>query len=273
MYVWNESVASRGAQEIGSCVVYHLKNHIPDTTKNVILYSDACGGQNRNIKMTLLLKKALEEGIKDIVNIEQKFFVTGHSYNSCDRAFALIEKEKKFTEQIFVPNDWLKVIENSKKTETAFVVTEMKRENFFSTEILQNMITNRKKTTEKNKVNWHKIRKISNVKNDPFRLINDQEDLPSPCQIVSIQKSGINSVQFAKEKLAILNDTAREIMMAQIKSRIIEASVEKQDKYLSSFSSQQKCILLLRSFIIKVFFLSATICFVFCLYHSYVNKI
>lgn len=97
MYIWSENIASRGGQEIGSCLVEHLKNHIPQNTKTVKLYSDACGGQNRNIKLTLMLKKFLHDLLPDtsLESIQQKYFVPGHSYNSCDRCFGLIEKAKK----------------------------------------------------------------------------------------------------------------------------------------------------------------------------------
>lgn len=59
MYVWNESIASRGAQEIGSCLFRHLSSHVPQNTEKIILYSDACGGQNRNIKCGAHVKKIL----------------------------------------------------------------------------------------------------------------------------------------------------------------------------------------------------------------------
>jgi hypothetical protein len=53
MNVWSENIASRGAQEIGSCLLKHIDNFIPPQVKHLILYSDSCGGQNRNIKMSL----------------------------------------------------------------------------------------------------------------------------------------------------------------------------------------------------------------------------
>ena len=47
MYVWDETTASRGSQEIVSCCLRHLQN----VTQNVIAYSDMCIGQNRNLQM------------------------------------------------------------------------------------------------------------------------------------------------------------------------------------------------------------------------------
>lgn len=55
-YVWTEAEAGRGAQEIGSCIKKHFSNHIDATVTHVNLWSDSCGGQNRNIKIVLLLQ-------------------------------------------------------------------------------------------------------------------------------------------------------------------------------------------------------------------------
>ena len=94
MYVWSEEQASRGTQEIGSCILEHVFQHIPETVTHLILYSDICGGQNRNIKMSLMLQYILHKS-PFLKTIEEKFFVPGHSFSSCDRDFAVIEKAKK----------------------------------------------------------------------------------------------------------------------------------------------------------------------------------
>lgn len=58
-YVWVEGEAGRGSQEVGSCLVKHFKETV-HSAKKVILWSDSCGGQNRNIKIVLILKTVLE---------------------------------------------------------------------------------------------------------------------------------------------------------------------------------------------------------------------
>nr|CAD7260525.1 unnamed protein product [Timema shepardi] len=42
MYVGPESDASRGAQELSSCLLNHINNVLPSTTKSFSLYSDSC---------------------------------------------------------------------------------------------------------------------------------------------------------------------------------------------------------------------------------------
>lgn len=100
MYIWSENESRRGGQEVGSCLLKHFNSHLPENTIDIILYSDSCGGQNRNIKLTLLLMKFLSSHAA-IESITQKFLVPGHSYNSCDRSFSIIEKAKKFEENLY----------------------------------------------------------------------------------------------------------------------------------------------------------------------------
>lgn len=53
--IWVEGEAGRGAQEVGSCLIKFIKNHLRDGVEKLVLWSDCCGGQNRNIKIVLML--------------------------------------------------------------------------------------------------------------------------------------------------------------------------------------------------------------------------
>lgn len=106
MYVWDESIASRGAQEISSCLYKYLTTYMPKDTKKLFLLSDSCSGQNKNIKLAMMLKNFLANQCnrRELQEIEHMFFVSGHSYNSCDQCFGVIEKQRKVTENIYIPN-------------------------------------------------------------------------------------------------------------------------------------------------------------------------
>nr|CAH7732301.1 unnamed protein product [Callosobruchus chinensis] len=49
MYCWDDTSASRGSQEISSYIRKNVCQQAPGK-KHIIAYSDACTGQNRNIK-------------------------------------------------------------------------------------------------------------------------------------------------------------------------------------------------------------------------------
>lgn len=148
MYVWHEALASRGPQEITSCLIYHFEKYIPESCTEIVLYSDSCGGQNRNIKTSLMLSHLLDRS-RNITTIAQFFFLSGHSYNVCDRKFSIIERKRRQVNNIYTPTEWKQLIENSKITLPKFTVTEMDKTSFKSCSVLESVITNRKRTTTK----------------------------------------------------------------------------------------------------------------------------
>ena len=58
MYVWEENVAARGSVEIASCLIKWLGDYVlnkPQHPRNLRIFADNCGGQNKNILMTLTI--------------------------------------------------------------------------------------------------------------------------------------------------------------------------------------------------------------------------
>lgn len=222
MYIWNESIASRGAQEVTSCLLKHFQNFVPSETKLIILNSDSCGGQNRNIKTTLMLKKCMDAWPHSaLTSIEQRFFLSGHSYNSCDRCFGVIEKQKKRTEQILIPQHWINLIAQAKKNEPKFTVVRMEREDFFSSKNLESAITNRKKAKNGEKVNWFTIQKIINYRSNPFDMTFEKySEPPLPPVHISIRKrgqQGKSTNSFSRLKLHSLYTKSRPIKREKYK--------------------------------------------------------
>lgn len=164
MYVWNESVASRGPEEIGSCLLHFVKNFVK--SNKLVMYSYP---QNRNIKMSLLCNHMVSSSKYSITEIDHKFLVGGHSYLPCDQDFSLIEKEKKFHEHVLTPDDWKHVIKNARK-KNPFQVIEMTSESFYSTKCLEKNIKNRKVSVEKSKVSWPRIQWLQFQKEQPFLI-------------------------------------------------------------------------------------------------------
>lgn len=169
MYVWDETIASRGAQEVSSCVVKHLKLHT-GSAKHVIEYSDSCPGQNRNLKIVLRQMHFLaNQDDTSIEVIDHKFMVSGHSYLPNDADFGSIENAAKAKDIIYTPSDWYDVMKGA-QPKKPFTVTEMNQMELQSTVPLEKMITRRKKTVDNKEYSWLKIRWIRIRKDEPFTM-------------------------------------------------------------------------------------------------------
>lgn len=169
MYMYNETEGGRGSQDVASCVVKHLKEFAANH-KHIILYSDSCTGQNRNIKMSLSLLKLVQDSNMAVDTIDLKFLVSGHSFLPNDADFGIIEKFSRKCPHIFSAQDWMKIAGEAKKKEPRFRVIEMKREEFKSTKTLESAIQNRKKTVTGYGFSWLNIRWLRFERASPISL-------------------------------------------------------------------------------------------------------
>ncbi|XP_050497796.1 uncharacterized protein LOC126878976 [Diabrotica virgifera virgifera] len=100
-YVWLEGEAGRGAQEVGSCLFRHvLKARDMEACKHLILWSDSCGGQNRNIKIVLMLN-AIFDVHPLLERITLRLLTSGHSFLPNDTDFGDIECALKFQQRMY----------------------------------------------------------------------------------------------------------------------------------------------------------------------------
>ncbi|KAK4881094.1 hypothetical protein RN001_004413 [Aquatica leii] len=89
----HEVIAGRGANQVGSCLYSHLISNIPPEVKQVILYSDTCGGQNKNSHLVAMFFTLLQNsGSLEI--LDHKFLVSGHTHMECDTDHSLIERTR-----------------------------------------------------------------------------------------------------------------------------------------------------------------------------------
>lgn len=160
------------------------------TFKQVVLFSDSCTGQNRNIKTSLTLLKLVQDPLLDMETIDLKFMIPGHSFLPNDTEFGIIERASKKHGIINVPDDWYNIIKTAKVKKPQFQVVKLEREEFLSTKPLEDSITNRKKDTEGKKINWLKIRWLRFEKGAPFQIkINESfSELISEFRTLDISK-------------------------------------------------------------------------------------
>ena len=110
MHLWDETTAKRGSCEVASCLDYCFLNR-NSGAKHLVLFSDGCGGQNKNrIECTFLLK-LIHDGRYQ--QIDHFFLVRGHTFLPNDRDFSVIEKRKR-VEKAYIPADWVQVVATAK---------------------------------------------------------------------------------------------------------------------------------------------------------------
>ncbi|KAJ8928745.1 hypothetical protein NQ314_018649 [Rhamnusium bicolor] len=151
MCIWHEGIASRGGNEIISCLLKVINSGIT-SKKNLCIWCDNCTGQNKNRMMIFLFIFMVSVGLFD--SVEQKFLISGHSYLPCDRDFAHIEKRKKVTRAL-VPDDLCKMIREARH-DNKFNVVSMELENFLNIQRACDALINTTKLNIK-KASWIKI--------------------------------------------------------------------------------------------------------------------
>ncbi|XP_054270345.1 uncharacterized protein LOC128991468 [Macrosteles quadrilineatus] len=167
-YTWVEGEAGRGAQEVSSAIIKHVQNKLPAGTESLILWSDSCGGQNRNIKVVLMLKALLHDH-PTLKTITHRFPMPGHSFLPNDNDFGKIENALKYQQHVYCPDDYFTIMEKCKK-QNPLTVVRMRSEDFKSSYSLEEAVTNRKKTVEKEDVSWLNTREILLKKEKPMSI-------------------------------------------------------------------------------------------------------
>ena len=106
---------------------------------------------------------------ENIEEIDHKLLVSGHSFLPNDQEFGLIEKAKKKPNEIYVPDEWQGIVRHTKRKQPTFNVSPMTSD-FFSMSILEKITVNRKLNTDKEKVEWLKIKWMQLRKSDKVNM-------------------------------------------------------------------------------------------------------
>jgi len=198
MNVWDEAVASRGAEDIGSCILKYCKEKAESGIKSITAFSDACGGQNRNYKLALIWMHLSQAS--NLEEINHIFMVSGHSYLPNDADFGIIERAIYRCKQLYVPEQFYNIIKQCNK-KNPFKVVEMEQDMFVSVKELERGCTIRKTSLDGHKVQWLKIQWLQVRKSEPFKLYYKYSvlnDVPFSC--VDFVKKGrkVPEVAFLK---------------------------------------------------------------------------
>lgn len=134
MFMRSEHEASRGSQEIMSCLLKFIKN-LPTNITHIDAFSDNAGGQNKN--NNIIKFRCYVVSNTQIQSVDHRFLVSGHSFLECDQDFAVIEKTKRKCNRVFVPDDRSNVVAKSSRK---FNVERMTQEDFKSIHPMTDLI-------------------------------------------------------------------------------------------------------------------------------------
>lgn len=233
--VWVEGTAGRGSQEVGSA----LKKYILENCLNIeelILWSDSCGGQNRNIKIVLMMKHVLHSH-PTLKKITMRLLIPGHTFLPNDSEFGDVESHLKSHQRLYTDDDYINVMKTCRK-KSPFTVTKLVKEDFKSVVELESNIVNRKLDIEGNKVNWLKFREMGFEKDKPFALFFKTELNQDPREIdLSKRKVGRQFSPFQLD-LPLLQPEGKAISvpkMKDLKSMLVFIPSDAKDFYKKFF--------------------------------------
>lgn len=147
MYMWSENIAKRDSDEISSILYKHFKEN-RSKAKRLILFSENCGGQNKNWSIIYLWQNLIKNGIFE--SVEHRYLIVGHTHLPSDRDFAIIEKYKRhYLKSVYVPQDWHNAVLSCKRT-NPFKVVQLDRKDVLS---FKDLVSNHKKVQQMIKKN------------------------------------------------------------------------------------------------------------------------
>lgn len=124
MYMYDETVGKKGANETISFLKHYIDNTIDPSVKILYIFTDNCVGQNKNLALVQFLSLLTTTG--RFTKIIHRFPERGHSFLPCDRKFGLIEKEKRKITYLYLPEEWMsKVLQTSKTFKVINVLRPM----------------------------------------------------------------------------------------------------------------------------------------------------
>lgn len=126
--VWDECTAGRGGNEIVSALLKWATNVLGQSSiETLIIWSDNCPSQNRNIMMMTSYFWLLNvcPSLKTVVH---KFLLRGHTHQEADHVHGLIERavKRQPTMQIVTTWDWEQLIRSSGATVIRMRVEDFK---------------------------------------------------------------------------------------------------------------------------------------------------
>ena len=110
-HMWHEGQAGKGSCEIAT-FIFKFFNFLPCDVNRVILYSDTCAKQNRNLSLSTMCLSAVQAHSLEIM--DHIYMESGHSQMECDSAYSTIESALK-NKDIYCAADYFRIAALARK--------------------------------------------------------------------------------------------------------------------------------------------------------------
>jgi hypothetical protein len=171
-FIWDQMQAKRGANEIGSCLHRYLTGLSEEGIREVVMYADNCGGQNKNqFIVAMMLHAVITVQHTEIEKLTICYLEAGHTQNENDSVHSSIELAKKKAGSIFVPTQYVAIVRTARKVKSPLEVEEMDQSHFFDFKQAANhFLKNRTHLADNTRVHWRNIRQLVVLKSQPFKV-------------------------------------------------------------------------------------------------------
>ncbi|XP_050504931.1 uncharacterized protein LOC126883425 [Diabrotica virgifera virgifera] len=139
-YLWNETEGGLSSDNYATIIVKFITEKLlpsihrePGQDTKIILYSDGCTAQNRNV---ILANALLNVATLNNVTIQQKYLEVGHTQMEADSMHATIERKLK-NKIIHIPAEYAEVCVGARKNPKPYNVSYLTHEFFKSFASLQ----------------------------------------------------------------------------------------------------------------------------------------
>jgi hypothetical protein len=112
-YLYHDGIASKGPNETCSFLYDYINTEVSKDIKILYVFSDGCGGQNKNHPMMSLWQALVDS--RRFEKIYHRFPIRGHSFLPNDRSFGTVKKVLKRRDRIYSVKEISEIICNSNK--------------------------------------------------------------------------------------------------------------------------------------------------------------
>lgn len=162
-YIWNETIARRGASDISSCIFDFIKTMSDQGKKKFIFYSDNCSAQNKNRYYISMLWYCIN--LFNLESVEHKYLEKGHTQNEGDSVHATIEHASRNI-SVYTTGQWAAVIRTARPARP-YTVKEMSQNSFFNFAEVSKCLKNFDLNLNKDKVYFSEIKTFRINSSDP----------------------------------------------------------------------------------------------------------